>query len=148
MVSVVSLMTAKAELARGKAMEWQALLAEAQEQVDFWLTEASAEEDAVRRLRLALEERLELTDKAAVVRGAVASWEPGRDESVLPGVYRAALAVVREVKGPVLARQVAEKLGWEATPARQQRARDVCSRLAARGWIVKRGDGRFTRLPG
>ncbi|MCX4775346.1 hypothetical protein [Streptomyces sp. NBC_01264] len=185
MVSVVSLMTAKAELARGKAMEWQALLAEAQEQVDFWLAEASAEEDAVRRLRLALEERLELTDKAAVlspvlteveeiadaagasspvrpvrtqevavgeetpvVRGAVASWEPGRDESVLPGVYRAALAVVREVKGPVLARQVAEKLGWEATPARQQRARDVCSRLAARGWIVKRGDGRFTRLPG
>ncbi|WP_267830107.1 hypothetical protein [Streptomyces sp. H27-G5] len=63
-------------------------------------------------------------------------------------MYRAALAVVREAEGPVMARLVAERLGWETTPARQQRARDVCSRLADRGWIVKRGDGKFTRLPG
>ncbi|WP_411575160.1 hypothetical protein [Streptomyces fradiae] len=184
MVSVVSLMTAKAELARGKATERQALMAEAQEQVDHWLAEAVAEEDAVRRLRPALEKRSELTEAAAllspvltdvdevadmvgtsvpvrvdgrapgrepvpvVARGQVAVWEPGRDEKVLPEMYRAALVVVREAEGPVMARQVAEVLGWESTPARQQRARDVCSRLADRRWIVKRGDGKFTRLPG
>ncbi|MFZ3492023.1 hypothetical protein ACODT5_02060 [Streptomyces sp. 5.8] len=65
MVSVMSLMAAKAEVARGKATEWQVLLAEAQEQVDYWLAEAAAEEDAVRRVRLALEERPELTEVAA-----------------------------------------------------------------------------------
>lgn len=177
MVSVVSLMTAKAELARGKAAEWQALLAEAQEQVDHWMVEAAAEEDAVRRLRLALEERGELAQAAAelspvlteveepadpvsvslsagdgpavaVAGGVVASWAPGLVEDVLPERYRQALAFVREAEGPVMARQVAEHLGWETTPARQQRARDMCSRLAAKGWIVKRGDGKFTRLPG
>ncbi|KPI05774.1 hypothetical protein OV450_3901 [Actinobacteria bacterium OV450] len=183
MVSVMSLMAAKAELARGKATEWQSLLVEAQEQVDHWLAEAVAEEDAVRRLRLALEERAELAEVAAslslvvmevdevadavgalapvraaepraaggpvlTVAGPIAVWEPGRDEEVLPEMYRAALAVVRESQGAVMARQVAERLGWETTPARQQRARDVCSRLADRGWIVKRGDGKFTRLPG
>lgn len=182
MVSVVSLMTAKAELARGKAAEWQALLAEAQEQVDHWMAEAAAEEDAVRRLRLALEERGELAQAAAelspvlteveepagpvsvsssagapgpaedgpavaVPGGVVASWAPGLSEDVLPERYRQVLAFVREAEGPVMARQMAEHLGWEATPARQQRARDVCSRLAAKGWIVKRGDGKFTRLP-
>lgn len=183
MVSVVLLMTAKAELARGKAAEWQALLAEAQEQVDHWMAEAAAEEDAVRRLRVALEERGELAGVAAglspvlteieeacgpvsvpssvgvpgpvsegpavvVPGGAVASWAAGLVDDVLPQRYRQALAFVRESAGPVMARQVAEHLGWEATPARQQRARDVCSRLAAKGWIVKCGDGKFTRLPG
>ncbi|MCY0939116.1 hypothetical protein [Streptomyces sp. H34-S4] len=108
MVSVMSLMAAKAELARGKATEWQALLAEAQEQVDYWLAEAAAEEDAVRRLRLALEERSELTEAAASLSQVLTEVEeaadavgvslPGRRVEGPAGVGKSAVAVPR---GPV-----------------------------------------------
>ncbi|MCY0963550.1 hypothetical protein [Streptomyces sp. H27-H5] len=105
----MSLMTAKAELARGKAMEWQVLLAEAQEQVDHWLAEAAAEEDAVRRLRLALEERAELAgavaslspvmtevDEVADAVGALApvrAAEPRTAEEAAPAAARGSIAV-------------------------------------------------------
>jgi hypothetical protein len=67
------------------------------------------------------------------------------DEGALPGDYRKILAIVREADGPVQVRAVGERLGLDASArGKLERLRAKRTKLADRGWLHKRGDGRFT----
>ncbi|MFF5523098.1 hypothetical protein [Streptomyces coeruleorubidus] len=69
----------------------------------------------------------------------------GVEETMLPPDYQRILAVVREAAGPVMARQVGEVLGVDASVrARLEPLRGKLVRLADRGWLRKLSDGRFT----
>ncbi len=70
------------------------------------------------------------------------------DESALPGDYRKILAIVREADGPVQVRVVGERLGLDASVrGKLEPLRAKMTKLADRGWLHKRGDGRFTARP-
>ncbi|WP_328688324.1 hypothetical protein OHA74_52125 [Streptomyces phaeochromogenes] len=70
------------------------------------------------------------------------------DEGVLPGDYRKTLAIVREADGPVQVRAVGERLGLNASVrGKLEPLRAKLAKLADRGWLHKRGDGRFTARP-
>jgi hypothetical protein len=70
------------------------------------------------------------------------------DEGGLPGDYRKVLAIVREADGPVRVRAVGERLGLDASVhGKLEPLRAKMAKLAARGWLHKRGDGRFTARP-
>jgi hypothetical protein len=67
------------------------------------------------------------------------------DEAALPGDYRKILAIVRAADGPVQVRAVGEELGLEAgVRGKLEPLRAKMTRLADRGWLRKRPDGRFT----
>ncbi|WP_327348285.1 hypothetical protein [Streptomyces europaeiscabiei] len=67
------------------------------------------------------------------------------DEVALPGDYRRILAIVREADGPVQVRAVGEELGLEvAVRGKLEPLRAKMTKLADRGWLHKRPDGRFT----
>ncbi|WP_149829038.1 hypothetical protein [Streptomyces tailanensis] len=67
------------------------------------------------------------------------------DEGALPGDYRKILAIVREADGPVQVRAVGEELGLEVTVrGKLEPLRAKMTKLADRGWLHKRPDGRFT----
>jgi hypothetical protein len=88
----------------------------------------------------------------AKVAGRAALLVPHRgdaaDEGGLPGDYRKILAIVREAGGPVQVRAVGERLGLDATVhGKLELLRVKMTKLAARGWLHKRGDGRFTARP-
>ncbi|MCZ0999626.1 hypothetical protein O1M63_18385 [Streptomyces mirabilis] len=84
-------------------------------------------------------------------------WQGGRscssrsdaaDEAALPGDYRRILAIVREADGPVQVREVGERLGLDASVrGKLEPLRAKMTKLADRGWLHKRGDGRFTARP-
>ncbi|MFG3288923.1 hypothetical protein ACGF3G_08960 [Streptomyces sp. NPDC048179] len=62
-----------------------------------------------------------------------------------PGDYRKILAIVREAGGPVQVRAVGGRLGLDASVhGKLEPLRAKMTKLAARGWLHKRGDGRFT----
>ncbi|MGW3635870.1 hypothetical protein ACWD7F_38170 [Streptomyces sp. NPDC005122] len=70
------------------------------------------------------------------------------DEGALPGDYRKILAIVREADGPVQVRAVGERLGLDASVrGKLEPLRAKMTKLADRGWLHKRGDGRFTAHP-
>ncbi|MDU8990995.1 hypothetical protein [Streptomyces mirabilis] len=65
----------------------------------------------------------------------------------MPGDYRRILAIVREADGPVQVRAVGERraAGPGHCGARQvEPLRAKMTKLADRGWLHKRPDGRFT----
>ncbi|MFD7283420.1 hypothetical protein ACFV80_42150 [Streptomyces sp. NPDC059862] len=71
------------------------------------------------------------------------------DEAALPGDYRKILAIVRAAAdGPVQVRGVGEELGLEVTArGKLEPLRAKLTKLADRGWLHKRPDGRFTARP-
>lgn len=70
------------------------------------------------------------------------------DEGGLPDDYRKILAIVREADGPVQVRAVGERLGLDASVyGKLEPLRAKMTKLAARGWLHKRGVGRFTARP-
>jgi hypothetical protein len=67
------------------------------------------------------------------------------DEGALPGDYRKILAIVREADGPVQVRAVGERLGLDASArGKLEPLRAKMTKLADRGWLHKRPDGKFT----
>ncbi|MFF4353844.1 hypothetical protein [Streptomyces sp. NPDC001530] len=69
-------------------------------------------------------------------------------EDPLPGDYRKILAIVRETDGPVQVRAVSERLGLDAAVrGKLEPLRAKMTKLADRGWLHKRPDGRFTARP-
>ncbi|MFD7378423.1 hypothetical protein ACFY13_52110 [Streptomyces mirabilis] len=67
------------------------------------------------------------------------------DEGALPGDCRRILAIVREADGPVQVRAVGERLGLDtAVRGKLEPLRAKMTKLADRGWLHKRPDGRFT----
>jgi len=70
------------------------------------------------------------------------------DESALPGDCRKILAIVREAGGPVQVRAVGERLGLDTSVrGKPEPLQAKMTKLADRGWLHKRGDGRFTPRP-
>lgn len=66
-------------------------------------------------------------------------------ETALPDDYRTILAIVRDADGPVQVRAVGERLGLDTLArGKLEPLRAKMTRLADRGWLHKRGDGRFT----
>ncbi|MEV0492311.1 hypothetical protein [Streptomyces atratus] len=67
------------------------------------------------------------------------------DETALPGDYRKILAIVRAAGGPLQVKGVGEELGLEVTVrGKLEPLRAKLTKLADRGWLHKRPDGRFT----
>ncbi|MCX4554789.1 hypothetical protein OHA02_01010 [Streptomyces phaeochromogenes] len=67
------------------------------------------------------------------------------DEAAPPAGYRRILAIVRTADGPVQVRAVGEELGLQVTVRdKLEPLRAKMTKLADRGWLRKRGDGRFT----
>nr|WP_168486794.1 hypothetical protein [Streptomyces sp. RLB1-33]QIY68017.1 hypothetical protein HEP84_00480 [Streptomyces sp. RLB1-33]QIY68038.1 hypothetical protein HEP84_00610 [Streptomyces sp. RLB1-33] len=88
----------------------------------------------------------------ARVAGRVVLLVPHRsetpDEAALPAGYRRILAIVRAAGGPVQGRSVGEELGYEvAVRGKLEPLRAKMTKLADRGWLHKRPDGRFTARP-
>ncbi|MER5408764.1 hypothetical protein [Streptomyces sp. NPDC002769] len=70
---------------------------------------------------------------------------PDVEETMLPPDYQRILAVVRQAAGPVMARQVGERLGADVSVrAKLETLRGKLVRLVDRGWMRKLPDGRFT----
>ncbi|MER5363546.1 hypothetical protein [Streptomyces sp. NPDC002785] len=66
------------------------------------------------------------------------------EETALPGDYRRILAIVRAADGPVQVRAVGEELGLEVgLRGKLEPLRAKMTKLAERGWLHKRPDGRF-----
>ncbi|MFG3215915.1 hypothetical protein ACGF7X_40230 [Streptomyces tendae] len=106
-------------------------------------------------LRLAEQDRAEA--EAAVTVAPVKAQVAGRavlliphrgeaqDETALPDDYRRILQIVRAGDGPVQVRAVGEELGLEvAVRGKLEPLRAKMTKLADRGWLHKRPDGRFT----
>ncbi|WP_392749474.1 hypothetical protein [Streptomyces sp. LN590] len=108
--------------------------------------------------------RLAEQDRAATEAAAVVAPAPARvagravllvphrseipDEAALPGDYRKILAIVRAADGPVQVSGVGAELGLEVTArGKLEPLRAKLTKLADRGWLHKRGDGRFTARP-
>ncbi|MFJ2899096.1 hypothetical protein ACIO87_29985 [Streptomyces sp. NPDC087218] len=67
------------------------------------------------------------------------------DESALPDDYRKILAIVRAADGSAQVRVVGEELGLEVgLRGKLEPLRAKMTKLADRGWLHKRPDGRFT----
>ncbi|MGA5135314.1 hypothetical protein ACPCTO_36630 [Streptomyces olivoreticuli] len=67
------------------------------------------------------------------------------DDGASPGDYRRILAIVREADAPVQVRAGGERLGLDASVrGKLEPLRAKMTKLADRGWLHKRPDGRFT----
>ncbi|MEV5162712.1 hypothetical protein [Streptomyces sp. NPDC053728] len=106
-------------------------------------------------LRLAEQDRAEVEAAALVapvkaqVAGRAVLLIPHRgddpDETALPGDYRKILAIVRAADGPVQVRTVGEELGLDVgLRGKLEPLQAKMTKLADRGWLHKRPDGRFT----
>ncbi|MFI6123344.1 hypothetical protein ACIBCU_26805 [Streptomyces sp. NPDC051064] len=74
--------------------------------------------------------------------------EPGVEQSALPQDYQRILAVVRQAGGPITVRATGETLGVDVTvKGKLEPLRGKMTKLADRGWLHKRPDGRFTVRP-
>lgn len=70
------------------------------------------------------------------------------DGAALPGDYRKILAIVRESDGPLPVRRLASGWAWtRRLRGRLEPLRAKMTKLADRGWLHKRPDGRFTARP-
>ncbi|WP_406465088.1 hypothetical protein [Streptomyces sp. NBC_01622] len=115
--------------------------------------ELAIAERVLRRLaeqdRAAREAAATVAPTAARVAGRAVLLIPHRgetgDEAALPADYRKILAIVRVADGPVQVRAVGEELGLEVTVrGKLEPLRAKMTKLADRGWLHKRPDGRFT----
>ncbi|MFE5584119.1 hypothetical protein [Kitasatospora sp. NPDC056531] len=101
-------------------------------------------------LRLAEQDRVEADGPMkAQVAGRAVLLVPHRgdslDETALPGDYRRILSIVRAAGGPVQVRAVGEELGLEVeVRGKLEPLRAKLVKLADRGWLHKRPDGKFT----
>lgn len=106
-------------------------------------------------LRLAEQDRAdtEAAEAAAPVKVQVAGRAvlliPHRgetsDEAALPADYRRILAIVRAAGGAVQVKAVGEELGLEVgVRGKLEPLRAKMTKLADRGWLHKRPDGKFT----
>ncbi|TPQ21345.1 hypothetical protein FGD71_015455 [Streptomyces sporangiiformans] len=67
------------------------------------------------------------------------------DEAALPADSRRILAIVRAAGGPVQVKAVGEELGLEVgVRGKLEPLRAKMTKLADRGWLHKRPDGKFT----
>ncbi|MFG2583239.1 hypothetical protein [Streptomyces malaysiensis] len=130
------------------------------EQLTKQLQEVQAERDELaiaervlnRLAEQALADAATVAPASAKVAGRAALLIPHRgdaaDEGALPGDYRKILAIVREADGPVQVRAVGERLGLDASVrGKLEPLWAKMAKLADRGWLHKRGDGRFTARP-
>jgi hypothetical protein len=105
--------------------------------------------------------RLAEQDRAEVEAAAVLAPAPARvagravlliphrgetpDEAALPTDYRKILQIVRDADGPIQVRGVGEKLGLQtAVRGKLEPLRAKLTKLADRGWLHKRPDGKYT----
>jgi hypothetical protein len=93
-------------------------------------------------------ERAAVAPASAQVGGRAVLLVPHRgdsvDEAALPGDYRRILAIVRAADGPVQVRAVGEELGLQVEArGKLEPLRAKLVKLADRGWLHKRGDGKF-----
>jgi hypothetical protein len=93
-----------------------------------------------------------LTPVKAQVAGRAVLLIPHRgetgDEAALPADHRRILAIVRATGGPVQVRAVGEELGLEVTVrGKLEPLRAKMTKLADRGWLHKRPDGKFSVRP-
>ncbi|MEU8779544.1 hypothetical protein [Streptomyces sp. NPDC048606] len=106
-------------------------------------------------LRLAEQDRaeaeaaVEVAPVKAQVAGRAVLLVPHRGEALgetaLPDDYRRILRIVRAGDGPVQVRAVGEELGLEVgVRGKLEPLRAKMTKLADRGWLHKRPDGRFT----
>ncbi|MFF1688382.1 MULTISPECIES: hypothetical protein [unclassified Streptomyces] len=71
--------------------------------------------------------------------------EAGVEETALPPEYQRILAVVSKTGGPVTVRQVGDELGLDTgVRGKLEPLRGKLRKLADRGWLHKRPDGKFT----
>lgn len=71
--------------------------------------------------------------------------EPGVEEDSLPWDYQRVITAVRQAAGPVMAREVGEAVGGDASvKAKLEPLRSKLVRVVDRGWLRKLPDGRFT----
>ncbi|MFF4647381.1 hypothetical protein [Streptomyces sp. NPDC001389] len=135
----------------------RAELAELEEQLVKQLDEVKAERDelAVAERVLARMSKRTTGEPAAIAPAAtqvggravllVPHRGDGVDETALPDDYRRILAIVRAVGGPVQVRAVGEEPGLQAeVRGKLEPLRAKLVKLADRGWLHKRGDGKFT----
>ncbi|MGI3224592.1 hypothetical protein ACRJ4B_12200 [Streptomyces sp. GTA36] len=102
--------------------------------------------------RLAEQDRAEVEAAAptpAQVAGRAVLLIPHReqspDEAALPTDYRKILQIVRDADGPIQVRSVGEELGLETTVrGKLEPLRAKLTKLADRGWLHKRPDGKYT----
>ncbi|MCX4908517.1 hypothetical protein [Streptomyces sp. NBC_00878] len=128
-------------------------LAKQLQEVQVERDELAIAERVLRRLaeqdRAAREAAATVAPTAARVAGRAVLLIPHRgetgDEAALPADYRKILAIVRAADGPVQVRAVGEELGLEVTVrGKLEPLRAKMTKLADRGWLHKRPDGRFT----
>ncbi|MFK0258708.1 hypothetical protein [Streptomyces sp. NPDC090445] len=73
---------------------------------------------------------------------------PGVAESALPAEYQRILTAVRQAGGPVSTRQIGEVLGLDTgVRGKLEPLRGKLTKLADRGRLHKRPDGKFTTRP-
>jgi hypothetical protein len=73
---------------------------------------------------------------------------PGVAESALPAEYQRILTAVRQAAGPVSTRQIGEVLGLDTgVRGKLEPLRGKLTKLADRGWLHKRPDGKCTTRP-
>ncbi|WP_326726523.1 hypothetical protein [Streptomyces phaeochromogenes] len=119
-----------------------------------WIAARRSELEVAERVlnRLAEQARADagaLAPVSAKVAGRAVLLVPHRsdaaEEGALPGDYRRILVIVREADGPVQVRAVGERLGLDASVrGKLEPLRAKMTKLADRGWLHKRPDGKFT----
>ncbi|MFD8220890.1 hypothetical protein ACFV2U_46335 [Streptomyces sp. NPDC059697] len=130
------------------------------EQLSKQLQEVQVEPDELAIVERVLNRLAELAQADAKAVAPVAVRVAGRavlliphrsdaaDEGALPGDYRRILAIAREADGPVQVRAVGERLGLDTSVrGKLEPLRAKMTKLADRGWLHKRPDGRFTARP-
>ncbi|MFD7409315.1 hypothetical protein ACFV7R_43320 [Streptomyces sp. NPDC059866] len=145
-------------------LEWigarRAELDEQEERLVKQLEETRAERDELavamrvleRMSKQVAQERAAAAPVSAQVGGKavlmVPHREPGVADTALPPEYQRILTVVAQAGGPVAVRQVGEELGLEVgVRGKLEPLRGKLSKLAGRGWLLKRPDGKFTVRP-
>ncbi|MEV0743517.1 hypothetical protein AB0I51_48165 [Streptomyces sp. NPDC050549] len=131
-----------------------------EEQLAKQLEEVRAERDelavAIRvleRMSEQITEELAVTVPVSAQVGGRTVWmipdrEAGAEETALPPEYQRILTVVRTAGGPVSVRQVGEELGLDTgVRGKLEPLRGKLRKLADRGWLCTRPDGKFTIRP-
>lgn len=98
------------------------------------------------------EERAEAGSPVVQVAGRAVRLVPDRGsevgESALPTEHQRILSAVRQAVGPVATRQIGEMLGLDTgVRGKLEPLRGKLTKLADRGWLHKRPDGKFTARP-